>query len=140
MLKSLCRNTILTVAIATVSSGAFAADKVYKLKLAESWGTNFPSIGDSVKNMVKMADEMYNGRLKIKVDSANKHKAPFGVFDMVFLLGALAFHEDHFAQNERQRDTGPVRSKRREILKPPYLARSVLYKGDQVMTYHAWLV
>ncbi len=83
MLKSLCRNTILTVAIATVSSGAFAADKVYKLKLAESWGTNFPSIGDSVKNMVKMADEMYNGRLKIKVDSANKHKAPFGVFDMV---------------------------------------------------------
>ena len=64
----------------------------------------------------------------------------FGGFDMVFLLGALAFHEDHFAQNERQRDTGPVRSKRREILKPPYLARIVLYEDDQVMTYHVWLV
>ncbi|MEH6452931.1 MAG: TRAP transporter substrate-binding protein, partial [Psychromonas sp.] len=83
MLKSVCRNTILAVAIAAVSSSAFAADKVYKLKLAESWGPNFPIFGDSVKNMVKMADEMSNGRLKIRVDSSNKHKAPFGVFDMV---------------------------------------------------------
>jgi TRAP-type mannitol/chloroaromatic compound transport system substrate-binding protein len=83
MLKSLYRNTILAVAIAAVSSSAFAADKVYKLKLAETWGPNFPIFGDSVKNMVKMADEMSNGRLKIRVDSSNKHKAPFGVFDMV---------------------------------------------------------
>jgi TRAP-type mannitol/chloroaromatic compound transport system substrate-binding protein len=83
MLKTFYRNTILAVAIATASSSAFAADKVYKLKLAESWGPNFPIIGDAVKNMVKMADEMSNGRLKISVDSSNKHKAPFGVFDMV---------------------------------------------------------
>lgn len=83
MLKSLYRNTILAVAIAAVSSSAFAAEKVYKLKLAETWGPNFPIFGDAVKNMVKMADEMSNGRLKIRVDSSNKHKAPFGVFDMV---------------------------------------------------------
>jgi hypothetical protein len=36
--------------------------------------------------------------------------------------------------------SGPVRSKRREILKPPYLAGIVLYEDDQVMTYHVWLV
>ncbi|WP_435237146.1 TRAP transporter substrate-binding protein [Psychromonas sp. PT13] len=83
MLKSICRTTILAVAIATVSSSVFAADKIYKLKLAESWGPNFPVFGDSVKNMVKMAEEMSNGRLQIRVDSSNKHKAPFGVFDMV---------------------------------------------------------
>lgn len=83
MIKSVYRNTMLAVAFATVSSSAFAADKVYKLKLAETWGPNFPIFGDAVKNMVKMADEMSNGRLKIRVDSSNKHKAPFGVFDMV---------------------------------------------------------
>ena len=33
--------------------------------------------------MAKMAEEMSNGRLQIRIDSSNKHKAPFGVFDMV---------------------------------------------------------
>ena len=83
MLKSFYRKTIMAVAVIAMSTNAFAADKVYKLKLAESWGPNFPIFGDAVKNMVKMADEMSNGRLKIRVDSSNKHKAPFGVFDMV---------------------------------------------------------
>ncbi|BEU05169.1 ABC transporter substrate-binding protein [Agarivorans sp. OAG1] len=83
MLKSLCSKTLLASAIIAFSSAAVAADKVYKLKLAETWGPNFPVFGDAVKNMVKMADEMSNGRLKIRVDSSNKHKAPFGVFDLV---------------------------------------------------------
>ena len=30
-----------------------------------------------------MAEEMSNGRLQIRIDSANKHKAPLGVSDMV---------------------------------------------------------
>ncbi|RKF14294.1 ABC transporter substrate-binding protein [Alginatibacterium sediminis] len=83
MLKSLFRHTVLAVAFAAASSSAYAAEEVYKLKLAETWGPNFPIFGDSVKNMVKMAEEMSNGRLQIRVDSSNKHKAPFGVFDMV---------------------------------------------------------
>jgi TRAP-type mannitol/chloroaromatic compound transport system substrate-binding protein len=33
--------------------------------------------------MAKMAEEMSNGELKIRIDAANKHKAPFGVLDMV---------------------------------------------------------
>ncbi|MGY5451499.1 TRAP transporter substrate-binding protein [Agarivorans sp. MS3-6] len=83
MLKSLCSKTLLASAIIAFSSAAVSAEKVYKLKLAETWGPNFPVFGDAVKNMVKMADEMSNGRLKIRVDSSNKHKAPFGVFDLV---------------------------------------------------------
>ncbi|WP_208380080.1 TRAP transporter substrate-binding protein [Psychromonas algarum] len=83
MLKSFYKSTLIATVVMFTSASAFAADKVYRLKLAESWGPNFPIFGDSVKNMVKMADEMSNGRLKIRVDSANKHKAPFGVFDMV---------------------------------------------------------
>lgn len=75
--------TVSTCAAIMASSSAMAADKVYRLKLAETWGPNFPIFGDATKNMAKMAEEMSNGRLKIRIDSANKHKAPLGVFDMV---------------------------------------------------------
>ncbi|MCC4796775.1 ABC transporter substrate-binding protein [Enterovibrio norvegicus] len=71
--------TLLT----TASFSSFAADKVYRLKLAETWGPNFPIFGDATKNMAAMAEKMSNGRLQIRIDSSNKHKAPFGVFDMV---------------------------------------------------------
>lgn len=59
------------------------AEKVYKLKLAETWGPNFPVFGDASKNMAAMAEKMSNGRLKIVIHSSNKHKSPFGIFDMV---------------------------------------------------------
>jgi len=65
------------------TSAAYSADKVYRLKLAETWGPNFPIFGDATKSMAAMAEKMSDGRLKISIDSANKHKAPLGVFDMV---------------------------------------------------------
>ena len=80
--------TIKKIAIAAICTialvnPAFAAQKVYRLKLAETWPANFPIFGDATKNMAKMAETMSNGRLKITIDSKNKHKAPFGIFDMV---------------------------------------------------------
>ncbi len=74
--------------VAVVSSVLFtsfshADDEVHTLRLAETWGPNFPIFGDTTKNMAALAEEMSNGRLKIRIDSANKHKAPLGVFDMV---------------------------------------------------------
>ncbi|HDY8227416.1 TRAP transporter substrate-binding protein [Vibrio vulnificus] len=68
---------------ALLSFSLFAAEEVYRLKLAETWGPNTPILGDASKNMAKLAEEMSNGRLQIRIDSANKHKAPLGVFDMV---------------------------------------------------------
>lgn len=73
----------LTACFALVSTSALADEKVYRLKLAETWGPNFPIFGDATKNMAAMAEKMSNGRLQIRIDSANKHKAPLGVFDMV---------------------------------------------------------
>ncbi|MDG3085717.1 TRAP transporter substrate-binding protein [Vibrio hannami] len=75
--------TVSLAAIAAFSLSAHSAEKVYRLKLAETWGPNTPILGDASKNMAKLANEMSNGRLQIRIDSANKHKAPFGVFDMV---------------------------------------------------------
>ena len=81
--------TLKAVAIAAVVFSVFfasfshASEKTYTLKLAETWGPNFPIFGDATRNMAEMAEKMSNGRLKIRIDSANRHKAPFGVFDMV---------------------------------------------------------
>lgn len=73
-----CDNKSGTGKVATSS-----AKKVFQLKLAETWPTNFPVFGDATKNMAKMAEEMSGGRLKITIDSKNKHKAALGIFDMV---------------------------------------------------------
>ena len=67
---------------ATMTLPANAQDTI-TLRLAETWGPNFPIFGDATRNMAEMVEEMSDGRLRIRIDSANKHKAPFGVFDMV---------------------------------------------------------
>ena len=75
--------TMIVACAAFFVSTANAAQKVYKLRLAQTWPENFPLLGDAPKNMAKMAEELSNGRLKITIDSKNKHKAPLGIFDMV---------------------------------------------------------
>jgi TRAP-type mannitol/chloroaromatic compound transport system substrate-binding protein len=85
MFKSRLTRKLLAAAVCAVAliNPAFAAEKSYRLKLAETWPSNFPIFGDATKNMAAMAEKMSNGRLKISIDSTNKHKAPLGVFDMV---------------------------------------------------------
>ncbi len=52
-------------------------------KLAQTWGTGFPIFGDAVIKMADMVKVMSDGDLEIRIDSANKHKAAFGILDMV---------------------------------------------------------
>jgi len=52
-------------------------------KLAQTWGTGFPIFGDAVIKMADMVKAMSNGELEIRIDSSNKHKAAFGILDMV---------------------------------------------------------
>ena len=66
-----------------LSTNISAKERVYKLKLATTWGPTATPLIDAAKNMAKYAKEMSNGRLLIRVDASNKHKSPFGVFDMV---------------------------------------------------------
>lgn len=63
-------------------TSAEAAAK-YRWKLAMTWPTNFPIFGDAVKKMAKLVNQMSNGDMVIRIDSKNKHKAPFGILDMV---------------------------------------------------------
>ncbi len=65
------------------SSFVFAEPKIYTLTLASSWGEQIPFLGTAPHKVAKLADAMSNGRLKIKVDFPQKHKAPLGIMDMV---------------------------------------------------------
>ena len=74
---------IAATVIAGLSTTAVAKEKVYKWKLATTWGPTLSPFIDAPKNMAKMVKEMSNGRLLIRVDASNKHKAAFGILDMV---------------------------------------------------------
>jgi len=63
-------------------TSAEAAPK-YRWKLAQTWGTGFPIFGDAVIKMADMVKVMSKGEMEIRIDSANKHKAAFGILDMV---------------------------------------------------------
>jgi TRAP-type mannitol/chloroaromatic compound transport system substrate-binding protein len=82
MKNILVKNSFLLICLG-IFSISYANDKVYKLSMATTWGENASPLIDAAKNMSTIANEMSNGRLEIKVDSVNKHKAPLGILDMV---------------------------------------------------------
>ncbi len=59
------------------------ATTTHKLTLAQTWPANLPILSDITKRFVKLVNDMSDGRLQVRVDSANKHKSPFGIFDLV---------------------------------------------------------
>ncbi|PID66903.1 MAG: ABC transporter substrate-binding protein [Deltaproteobacteria bacterium] len=75
--------TMVMAAALLVFSGAANAEKVYKLKLAASWGPTLHPFIDTSLEMAELAEKLSNGRLKITVDAANKHKSPLGILDLV---------------------------------------------------------
>ncbi|KPQ29845.1 MAG: TRAP-type mannitol/chloroaromatic compound transport system, periplasmic component [Marinobacter excellens HL-55] len=81
-IRSVLSAAVLAVATTFAATQALAQEK-FTLKLAETWGPNFPIFGDTTKNFAETVEKMSDGRLVIRIDSANKHKAPLGVFDMV---------------------------------------------------------
>ncbi|MCD6188507.1 MAG: ABC transporter substrate-binding protein, partial [Desulfuromusa sp.] len=88
MKKSVFRMTVCLLAVCSLLMvGTFApqaeAAAKYRWKLAMTWPTNFPIFGDAVIKMADMVKEMSNGEMEIRIDSKNKHKAPFGILDMV---------------------------------------------------------
>ncbi|MFT7004854.1 MAG: TRAP-type mannitol/chloroaromatic compound transport system substrate-binding protein [Sulfurimonas sp.] len=57
--------------------------KTYRLKMAMSWKSTTPILAETAKRAAQLANEMSKGRLKIKVDGAEKHKAPFEILNFV---------------------------------------------------------
>lgn len=65
------------------TSSSVTEQKVIKLTLAHGWPKNFPLFGESVDDYAALVKEMSNGKIEISVDSTNKHKSAFGIFDFV---------------------------------------------------------
>ncbi|MFQ3246775.1 MAG: TRAP-type mannitol/chloroaromatic compound transport system substrate-binding protein [Arenicella sp.] len=59
------------------------ADEVISLKLAHGWPTAYPIFGESVEDYKDLVESMSNGRIQLSVDSTNRHKSAFGIFDFV---------------------------------------------------------
>ncbi len=78
-LKSLAAVGVITA----LTLGAHADEKKVKWKIATTWGSTATPIITGAENMAKYVKEMSGGNFIIRVDSANKHKAPMGIFDMV---------------------------------------------------------
>ncbi len=62
-----------------------AAEKKVHWKLAMTWGPTLSPFTDAVHEMADLVKEMSDGNFTIRIDASNKHKSPFGVFDMVKL-------------------------------------------------------
>lgn len=75
--------TAATAAVTFALAGAVTAQERFTLTLAETWGPNYPILGDTNRALKERVEAMSNGRLTIRIDSSNRHKAPFGIFDMV---------------------------------------------------------
>ncbi len=76
-------NTMLLAATIMVCGVLPLSAAEITLKLAHSWPKGFPIFATSVDEYAELVSEMSDGRIEIKVDSRNKHKSAFGIFDFV---------------------------------------------------------
>ncbi len=78
-MKNLYKITLITILL-TMSSALSA--KTYNWRLAQSWESDSP-LSYSVQQFVTLANQLSAGQLKITVEPQEKHKNPFGIFDLV---------------------------------------------------------
>ena len=67
---------------AAMAFSAQAAEK-YKIKLASTYESNVPVLGDAPKKFKELVEKMSDGRIEVRVDYPSKHKAAFALLDMV---------------------------------------------------------
>jgi TRAP-type mannitol/chloroaromatic compound transport system substrate-binding protein len=81
------KNKFLLMLMATIlvftGSNTFAAEKVIKWKLAMTWPDGLPHFAWTVDRFAKNVEKMSGGRMAIRIDDKNKHKAALGILDMV---------------------------------------------------------
>ncbi|MGR0278301.1 TRAP transporter substrate-binding protein [Marinomonas dokdonensis] len=71
------------ITLGSASLPAFSADKPIRWKMAETWPAGLPIYSEGTHEFAERVKDLSDGRLIITIDSANKHKAPLGIFDFV---------------------------------------------------------
>ncbi len=83
------RRSFLGIAGATAGATVLGATtsraqaSAVTLKLATSWPKGFPIFEFAATHFANRVEALSGGSLRVHIDSANKHKAPFEVFDFV---------------------------------------------------------
>ena len=78
MLKVLVVLTLLALTAAPAT-----AQKKVRWKLAMTWSSTLTPFASAPIKLAKMVEEMSGGNFVIRVEGAEKHKAPLGILDMV---------------------------------------------------------
>ena len=68
---------------ASAAAAATNANETIRLKLAHGWPKGYPIFGESLDSYKELVESMSDGRIQLIVDSTNKHKSAFGIFDFV---------------------------------------------------------
>ncbi|PID74987.1 MAG: ABC transporter substrate-binding protein [Desulfobacterales bacterium] len=73
---------IVAAMIAIPAGSAFAGKKI-RWKLAMTWSSTMVPISNAAPRLAELVKEMTGGNFEIRVEGSEKHKAPFGILDMV---------------------------------------------------------
>lgn len=73
---------IVSLAVASLLTLQARAEPI-QLRLAESWGEGTPVFGETTRRFADLVERLSSGRLTVRVDSADAHGQPLGVFDLV---------------------------------------------------------
>jgi len=81
-MKRFGKVAIVAAACLLAASPAMAAKKV-RWKLATTWSSTLTPLASVAPKVSKMVSDMTGGNFEIRVEGAEKHKAPLGILDMV---------------------------------------------------------
>ncbi|MBE0491470.1 MAG: TRAP transporter substrate-binding protein DctP [Sulfurospirillum sp.] len=76
------KHLVAFFAVVALTCSLNATEKVYRLKLAASWANTVPILGVAPIEFQEMVETMSNGRLQVRIDDPNKHKAGLAVMDL----------------------------------------------------------
>ena len=81
-MKQVGKVVLVLAAFLLIASPAMAAEKI-RWKLAMTWSSTLTPLTSPALKLAKMVEEMTNGDFVIRIEGAEKHKAPLGILDMV---------------------------------------------------------
>ncbi len=81
-MKKFARTALCIVALLVIASPVLAAEKV-RWKFAMTWSSTLTPLSNSGPWLAKMVSDMTDGNFEIRIEGAEKHKAPLGILDMV---------------------------------------------------------
>ena len=81
-MKHVGKIALLFAACMLLASPALAAKKI-RWKLAMTWSSTLTPLASPAPKLAKLVSEMTGGNFEIRVEGAEKHKAPLGILDMV---------------------------------------------------------